>query len=250
MNENENMMSSSTLGIEVIFAPSLFSTRQIRVNCAVVVVDILRAGTTICAAFQEGVEKIIPVSSIEKAVWYKEKGYFITGERDGIKLEFADFGNSPLEFAKQNLKGKTLVITTTNGTRAIEMAQDNDQIAIGAFTNLGYLSDWLITQKRNIVILCAGWRETFSLEDSIFAGALTECLIQKGNSYSLHDSASAAQEFWRLAKSDLSSYLKKGSHYQRLVKLGAQGDLDYAVVLNSTKVVPVMENNYFKNILQ
>lgn len=245
------MLSSSTLGIEVIFAPSLFSTRQITGNSVIVVVDILRAGTTICAAFQEGADKIIPVSSVEKALWYKEKkGYLITGERDGIKLEIADFGNSPLEITRNDIKGKTLVITTTNGTRAIETAQGNGKIVIGAFTNLKYLADWLIVQKLNIVILCAGWKETFSLEDSIFAGALTEYLIQINNTYSLHDSASAAQEFWRLARGNLASYLKKGSHYQRLVKLGAQEDMDYAVVLNSTKVVPVMENNYFKNILK
>jgi 2-phosphosulfolactate phosphatase len=244
-------MSSTYLGIEVIFAPSLFSTRQIRGNSIVVVVDILRAGTTICAAFQEGADKIIPVSSIEKALWYKEKkGYLITGERDGIKLEIADFGNSPLEILRHDIKGKTLVITTTNGTRAIEIAQGNGQVVIGAFTNLQYVAEWLIVQKKNIMILCAGWRETFSLEDSIFAGALTEYLILKESSYSLHDSASAAQEFWRMARGNLASYLKKGSHYQRLVKLGAQEDLDYSVVLNSTKVVPVMENNYFKNILK
>jgi 2-phosphosulfolactate phosphatase len=248
--QNEFDMLLRELSIEVIFAPSLYSARLIRENYVVVVVDILRAGTTICAALQNGVEKIIPVSSIEKALIMKEKGYLVTGERDGKKLKFADFGNSPSELMSNDLSGKTLVITTTNGTRAIEIAHGAKVIAIGAFTNLNFIADWLSTLEKNIVILCAGWRETFSLEDSIFAGALTECLIQKTNHYILQDSAAAAQEFWRLAKPDLASYLKKSSHYQRLVKMGAQKDLDYAAVLNSTKVIPVMENNFFKNILK
>lgn len=243
-------MSSHSLSIEVIFAPSLYSSRQIRVNYVVVVVDILRAGTTICAALHAGAEKIIPVASIEKLIRLKEKGYLVTGERDGKKIKFADFGNSPIEIISNDVKGKTLVISTTNGTRAIETAHGADMIVIGAFTNLKYLTEWISKQEKNIVILCAGWRETFSLEDSIFAGALTECLCQRNNNYMLQDSAAAAQEFWMLARHDLGSYLKKSSHYQRLVKLGVQNDLDYAVVLNSTPVLPFMENNYFKNIYQ
>ncbi|MBM3436348.1 MAG: 2-phosphosulfolactate phosphatase [Bacteroidetes bacterium] len=241
-------MTTHSLSIEVIFAPSLYSSRQIRINYAVVVVDILRAGTTICAALHAGAEKIIPVATIEKAVLLKEKGFLVTGERDGKKLNFADFGNSPIELSNGQIKGQTVVISTTNGTRAVETAHGADVIVIGAFTNLKYLTEWLSSLDKNIVILCAGWRETFSLEDSIFAGALTESLIRRQDKYILHDSASAAQEFWLPARHDLSNYLKKSSHYQRLVSLGSQEDLDYAGVLNSTPVIPFYEDNFFKNI--
>jgi len=239
----------ASFSIEVIFSPSLYQFRQIKENFDVVVVDIFRAGTTICTAFQQGVEKIIPVGSVKDAMDYKQKGFLIAGERNGIKLEMADFGNSPTEMIIASIKGKTLVLTTTNGTRAIETATGANQIAIGAFTNLGYLSEWLLTLKRNLIILCAGWKETFSLEDSVFAGALIESLIQQPDRFHLFDSSFATLELWKSAIGDLASYLKNGSHYQRLVQLGAQVDLDYSLRINSTRVIPVFENNYLINIL-
>ena len=215
-----------------------------------VIVDIFRAGTTICTAFKQGVEKVIPVGSEVEAKIYKERGFLIAGEREGIKLEFADFGNSPYEMMSADLKGKTLVLSTTNGTKAIETATGANQIAIGAFTNLSYLSEWLLTLKRNIVILCSGWKETFSLEDTVFAGALIESLNQQPDRFILYDSSVAALELWKSAKRDLGSYLKNGSHYKRLVQLGAQKDLDLALIMNSTRVIPVCENNYLINILK
>lgn len=240
---------TTSSGIEVIFTPALYPYRQIKENFDVVVVDIFRAGTTICTAFQQGVEKIIPVGSVKDAMDYKQKGFLIAGERNGIKLEMADFGNSPTEMINAFVKGKTLVLTTTNGTKAIETASGANQIAIGAFTNLGYLSEWVLTLKRNLVILCAGWKETFSFEDTVFAGALIEYLIQQPGLYIVYDSSVAAIELWKSAKGDLDSYLKNGSHYNRLVRLGVQKDIDLALSMNSTRVIPVYENNYLINIL-
>jgi 2-phosphosulfolactate phosphatase len=243
-------VSQKTPGIEVVVSPLLYPARQIIENFDVVIVDIFRAGTTICTALSRGVEKIIPVASVEEALRFKEMGFLIAGERDGIKLEFADFGNSPAEMMNADLKDKTLVLTTTNGTRAIETASGANRIAIGTFTNLVYLSEWLFTLKRNIVILCSGWKETFSLEDTVFAGALIESLIPQSNRFILYDSSVAAFELWKSAKADLASYLKNGSHYQRLVQLGLQKDLDLSVRLDSTRVIPVYEKNYLKNILK
>jgi len=243
-------MAPDNLNIEVIFTPSLYSARQIKENCAVIIVDVLRAGTTICTAFNEGVERIIPVASVEEAVLMKQKGYLVAGERNGEKLDFADFGNSPSELMSRDIAGKTLVITTTNGTQAIEMAHGAEIIATGTFTNLAYIAEWLTSLDMNITILCAGWRNTFSLEDTIFAGALTERLVQPQNRYVLYDSTIASLELWQQAKSGLFVYLQKSSHYRRLVKLGFQKDLDYAADLNTTRVIPVMENNYFKNIIK
>jgi 2-phosphosulfolactate phosphatase len=241
---------TKTPGIEVIVSPLLYPARQIKENFDVVVVDIFRAGTTICTAFQQGVEKIIPVGSVDEAKSYKDRGFLIAGEREGIKLEIADFGNSPYEIMRADLKGKTLVLSTTNGTKAIETATGANQTAIGAFTNLGYLSEWILSLKRNIVILCSGWKETFSLEDTVFAGALIESLIQQPDCYALYDSSVAAIDLWKSAKPDLGSYLKNGSHYKRLVRLGEQKDIDLALTMNSARVIPVYENNYLINILK
>jgi 2-phosphosulfolactate phosphatase len=175
-------------------------------------------------------------------------GYIVTGERDGIKIKSADFGNSPVELGDQDFFGKTIVISTTNGTRAIELAGGSEVIAIGAFVNLQYLVHWLLELHKNIVIFCAGWKDTFSLEDSVFAGAVIENLIREQDRFALHDPALAALAIWKQVSNDPVSYLKNGSHYQRLLKLGAQGDLDFSLRINSIPVLPVMENNYFKNI--
>ncbi len=236
--------------IEVILTPSLYPFRQIKENFVVVVVDVFRAGTTICSAFAKGAVKIIPVGLIEEAAQWKEKGFILVGERDGIKLDIADYGNSPNEMSSAPLKGKTLVLTTTNGTRAIEMAKGASQIAIGTFTNLSFISEWILTLKRNVIILCSGWQETLSLEDTLFAGALTDLLMQGNRTSALTDSAYICLDLWNSVKVDFGAYLQRGAHYQRLLKLGALNDLDCALRLNSTRVVPVFENYYLINILK
>lgn len=243
-------MSASTLSIEVIVSPLLFPPRQTTENCVVVVVDVFRVGTTICAAFGQGLDKIIPVSTIEETKKYKDKGFPVAGERGGVKLDFADFGNSPFEISSADLKGKTLVVTSTNGTQAIELAKDAGQVVIGTFTNLSFIADWLLSLNRNIVIFCSGWQQSISLEDNVFAGALTDELIQRNNAFKLTDSAYAGIDIWNCVKTDVATYLQRGTHYQRLVKLGAQKDLDFAVKLNTTKVIPVLENYYLTNILK
>jgi 2-phosphosulfolactate phosphatase len=245
-----NLLSISTLSIEVIVSPLLFPFRQTKENCVVVVVDVFRVGTTICVAFGQGVDKIIPVSTIEETKSYKEKGFLVAGERGGIKLDFADFGNSPFEISSADLKGKTLVVTSTNGTQAIEMAKDTGQVAIGTFSNLSFITEWLLTLKRNVVIFCSGWQQSISLEDTLFAGALTDTLVQGNKSFEMTDSAYTSIDLWNCVKADVATYLQRGTHYQRLVKLGAQKDLDFAVKLNTTKVIPVYENYYLTNILK
>jgi 2-phosphosulfolactate phosphatase len=130
------------------------------------------------------------------------------------------------------------------------MARGASQIVIGTFTNLSFISEWILTLKRNVIILCSGWQETLSLEDTLFAGALTDLLVQGNKTSVLTDSAYACIDLWNAAKVDISTYLKRGAHYQRLVNLGAQNDLDFALRLNSTRVVPVFENYYLINILK
>jgi 2-phosphosulfolactate phosphatase len=239
-----------SLGIEVIHSPLLFTSRLITGNAAVVIVDIFRAGTTICAAFQNGAEKVIPVASLEKAQSFKEKGFLVAGERNGIRLEFADYGNSPVEMSHANLKGKTLVITSTNGTQSIEIAKSEGMVAIGAFSNLTYIAEWLLTLKKNIIIFCSGWQDSVSLEDSLFAGALTDTLLQGNRNLEMTDSAFLSIDLWNSVKTDIGAYIQRGSHYQRLVKLGMQNDLDFAMKIDSTKVIPLYENYYLTNIMK
>jgi 2-phosphosulfolactate phosphatase len=236
--------------IEVCFTPSLYNFRHTRENFIVVVVDILRAGTSMCAAFMNGIEKIYPLSDLDEAKKLKAKGYLLAGERDGLKIDFADFGNSPFEFENNQLSGKSLAYSTTNGTRTIEMAKSADMLVIGAFTNLKYLADWLTRQDKNILILCAGWKDTFSLEDAVFAGALVKKLTQQKDFGIAGDAVFAALKLWETAENNLLEFIQFGSHCERLKKIGAGDDIAYAIRMDTTPVVPVLKDEHLINIIK
>jgi 2-phosphosulfolactate phosphatase len=233
--------------VEVCFSPKLYEHRLTKDNFIVVIVDILRATTSICAAFDHGVEKIIPVAGIEKAREYKEKGYTVACERDGKVLDFADVGNSPSDFLKDSFRGNTIAYSTTNGTKAINLASDADEIVIGSFTNLTAISNWLTEQGKNVVILCAAWKGLFNLEDSLFAGALSEKLLDTGLFKTECDSVKAGMDLWSLAREDLAGYLSKSSHRNRLKHLVSNEDFQYTVTQDSNRVIPRLESNYLIN---
>ena len=201
------MTSLEPLSIEVCFSPKLYEFKLTKENFIVVIVDILRATTSICAAFDHGVEKIIPVGGVEQARLYKEKGYIVACERDGNVLDFADVGNSPSDFLDDHFKGQTIAYSTTNGTKAINLASDADEIVIGSFTNISALSDWLAEKGKNIVVLCAAWKNLFNLEDSLFAGALSEKIFGHRIFETHCDSVKASMDLWAIANKDLEGYL-------------------------------------------
>lgn len=242
------MTSGTQYTIEACFSPAMYEFKLTRENFIVVIVDILRATTSICAAFAHDVEKIIPVAGVEKAREFKSKGYIVACERDGKVLDFADVGNSPSDFLDDSFRGKTIVYSTTNGTKAINLAGDADGIVIGSFINLSALADWLTQQDRNIVILCAGWKNLFNLEDSIFAGALSDQLLNQGIFKTECDSVKASLDLWRLAKKDLTDYLSKSSHRNRLRHLVSDQDYTYTLTLDSTTVIPVYKSGSLLNI--
>ncbi|MDD5570678.1 MAG: 2-phosphosulfolactate phosphatase [Bacteroidales bacterium] len=230
--------------IEVSFTPLLFHLHK-KENSIVVIVDILRATTAICTAFANGVNHIIPVASIEEAKKYKKKGYLVAGERDGVVLDGADFGNSPFNFTKENVNDRIFVITTTNGTQAIEMARDCSKVAIGSFLNISSLCNWLAEKNENIIILCAGWKNRFNLEDTIFAGAMIENLLsnKKINLKLNCDSAMASLDLWNVAKKDLIGYVQKFAHRERLRKLGLDDVIEYCFTKDVTEIIPVLDGD-------
>jgi 2-phosphosulfolactate phosphatase len=231
--------------IEVCLSPALFPFKTTKDNLLVVVVDVLRATTAFCAAFDSGIEKIIPVSELEQLWDYKNQGFLTAAERDGKKVDFADFGNSPTDFLKHSFKGKQLAYSTTNGTQAVEMAKSYNDIALAAFTNLEALSKWVIKQEKNVLILCSGWKNTFSLEDTLCAGALAEVLELSGRFTLACDAASASLSLWASAKNSLPEAVKKANHYQRLHQLGQYNDLRYCFLLNSSTALPVWDGTGF-----
>jgi 2-phosphosulfolactate phosphatase len=227
--------------VAVCFSPKLFPDILTKGDFTVVLVDILRATTTICAAVGNGVEAIIPVASVEEARRLKAEGFLVASEKDGIKLDFADFGNSAFSFTRDRVGGKTLVYCTTNGTRALEIAKSAGSIVIGAFINISALTEWLADRQKNVVILCSGWKNKFCLEDTLFAGALSGKLLETGLFQSDCDAAHAAMDLWQLAEGDVLEYIEKAAHRHRLKKLGLDDVIPYSFELDQVTVVPVFD---------
>lgn len=235
--------------IEVCFTPSLFKHILTSDDYIVVVTDIFRATTSIVAAFYNGVKSIIPVAGHEQVREYKAKGFLVAAEQDGVVLDFADFGNSAFNFMTSEVKGKTIAYSTTNGTKAINMAAKSGTVAIGAFSNLTVLSQWLIKQNKNVVILCAGWKGKFNLEDSFFAGALVEKLTSNNDFEVICDSAYAALDIWNIGKDNPIQYLDKALHRHRLKKLNLDDVIPYSLTLDNAPAVPVLVGDEIINVL-
>jgi len=242
------MSETSPKTIEVCFSPALFAYKITRQSFIVVIIDVLRATTSFCSALDNGAKCIIPLASVDDARVYKEKGYLVAGERDGSKIDFADFGNSPSGFITPLIRDKPIAYTTTNGTQAIEIAKGSDAIVLAAFTNLRAITRWIANQNKNVVILCSGWKNTFSSEDAICAGALTLELMKSGSFRIYGDSAFSAYDLWNVAKIDLLGYVQKASHYQRLEKLGLSQQLPFCFEIDSSKAIPVWNGETIVNM--
>lgn len=233
--------------VEVCFTPELYRFYH-NPEAIVVIADILRATTAIVTAFENGADKIIPVASVEEAKKHKEQGYLLAAERDGVVLDFADFGNSPYNFTMDRVEGKTIAYSTTNGTNAIQMAGECYRVVIGAFINFSALAEWLLKQERDILIFCAGWKGKFNLEDSLFAGALSEKILDSSQFHSDCDSVYASMDMWTLAKPDIMTYIKKAAQRERLKKLGLDNVIEYCHTFDLTKKIPVLKDGFLVEI--
>ncbi len=229
--------------IELILSPELYSIRELQNNHASVAVDILRATSAICAAFSAGASEIVPLNSLEALEPFRKLGYVIAAERNGKKVDGALCGNSPTEYLTMNLVGKRLAYSTTNGTVSILKASESERLYVGAFANLSTLAQRLLADTiPDIVILCSGWKGTPSIEDTIFAGALIEKLMQSNSSFSLqNDAAMMALDLWGTAKSDLYAYCNKATHVARLRRLNYENDIRWALKPDTCPLVPTYD---------
>ena len=234
-------MEDKRTRIEVCYTPGEYNYFKDEFEI-VVVIDVLRATTAICVAFEYGIKSIIPVPTLEDALEYKKKGFLVGAERNGQIVEGFDFGNSPYSYMKDEFKGKDVVLTTTNGTKSIAAAKDADTLVIGALVNLDVLTTWLIKQNKNTLCLCSGWQDKFNLEDTICAGAISEALINTGKFTSIEDSSIAAKYLYLSAKDNYMGYLKSSSHRRRLRNLNLNEDIKYCLTPNKTKVIPILKD--------
>ena len=233
----------SRLKIDACFSPYLYPVYA-DTESIVVVIDVFRATSAICVAFHYGAEKIIPVATVEEALQYKQQGMLAGAERDAVKLEGFDFGNSPYDYMGSHVKDKTIALTTTNGTQAIEAARNAYKVVIGSFLNIDVLCDWLIKQNRSILLLCSGWKNKFNMEDSLFAGAVTQQIIDKSNDYRLGDSCLALKYLYQIGKERPTKFLNYSSHKERFAKLNLKKDIRFCLMPNSAPVVPVLEGKF------
>lgn len=223
--------------IEVCFSPALYPAYH-DPEAIVVVVDIFRATTTMAAAFSNGVRSIRPVATVEEAQAYKEKGWLVGAERNVRRCDFADFGNSPFDYTPEKVAGKEIVFTTTNGTKAITIAQSAYRVVTGAFINLQAVADYCVGHKRNVVVLCSGWQDKVNIEDTLFGGALVDLLVNTGLYEKGSDSAVIAQDMWITNKEDLLRYLAPTDHVARLKANHLDDSIPYCLTLSITDRVP------------
>src|ERR1700744_3410203 len=212
--------------LHVCLSPALIPLFEVE-DHIVVIIDIFRATSSICYGIENGAEAIIPVAEVEECLVYRdeETGYLLAAERNGEVVSGFDFGNSPFSYTKDKVAGKTIVLTTTNGTHALHLSRSAKKIITGAFINLTAVCNWLKQQNENILLVCAGWKNNFNLEDTLFAGAVVDQL--QGPNYRLDDAAIAANDLFQMAKNDIPGYLAKTSHSERLKELGIEDDIAF-----------------------
>lgn len=222
--------------IELSLTPALYQYRTITARHTTVAIDLLRATTAICAAFQAGCKAIIPLDTLDGISRYRELGYLIAAERNGSKVGDAEYGNSPTEYLKNDLTGVKLAYSTTNGTVSILRATDADKVLVGSFANIGALCDQLRKDDQDVVILCSGWKNDFCIEDTLVAGAIIERLAECASPWG--DAAHMAVEMWRQAKGNPYVYCQRCSHVARLRRLDAEADVEFAFRQDTCPVVP------------
>jgi 2-phosphosulfolactate phosphatase len=226
--------------LEVCLSPALLHLYDVK-NSIVVIIDVLRATSTICTALYNGAAKIIPVASVEECVNIgRQLGAITAGERDGKIAEGLLHGNSPFEYPRDFIENKTIVLTTTNGTKLLHMAKDAIQIITGSFPNISAVCDYLVAQNKNVILGCAAWKDRVNMEDTLFAGAVVSRI--KEHFHMNCDSALAAETLYHTAKDDVYGFMQGASHFQRLAKFGLEKDIQYCLTPDGANVLPLLKN--------
>jgi len=209
----------------------------------VVVIDALRATSTMIVAFENGCSAFIPVSTVEEArklaAERRDLDLLLGGERRALPVEGFHLGNSPRDYRPEKVKGKVVIMTTTNGTQALVGARGAADVFIGAFLNLSALSRRLIEAGRDILIACAGEKGFFCLEDTVCGGAVVDRLEKAGAPISKSDSAMAARVLYEYWEDDIYRMLVESEWGQYLESVGLAKDIRICAQIDSSRLVPV-----------
>lgn len=236
--------------IDVYFSPAQVDEMQLR-DKNVVVVDVLRASTTIATALSNGAREIIPVSSIESAV--KVSGNLFGdvvlrgGERNGKIITGFNLGNSPSEYTEEAVKGKSIIFCTTNGSSAMVKAKYAKRMAVAGFVNISLAVNYIREAGEDFSIVCAGKQQLFCVEDAVCAGMLVKTFVE-GSAIviELNDAAVAAQELYKTFGKNLLKMAKNCDHGKYLIEIGFESDLKTCVSVDSIPVLPLLIGNMIK----
>ena len=227
--------------LDICLSPELLHLYDLRGKVAVIV-DILRASSTIVTALGEGVTHVFPVATLAECTANGEQHSCLTAaERDGLPAAGFDLGNSPFGFLDVAfpVRGRALTISTTNGTAALRRSLAAGAVVVGSFLNLTAVADFARQQGRDVLVVCAGWKGQFCLEDTVFGGALAERLASDFDVRS-SDATLAALHLWEQGKADLSAYLLQSAHVRRLNSLEASKDFEFCLQIDSyAAVLPI-----------
>ena len=237
--------------IDVFFSVQAFQEEELRGKSAVII-DVLRASSSIVAAINAGAKKIIPVEDMSDAVkiarTMDQNDYLLCGEKDGTKIEGYDLGNSPLEYTPEVVMNKTLIFNTTNGTKAIKKAALANRIYIGTFLNQQSILNALAEHDDEVVLICSGWRGRLSLEDTMFAGSLLYKLCNGKLPEKTKDGAKVAFGLFEKFGDALEETIGKSDHAYRLRNLVPEEDIPFCCKVDEFDVLPGMKDGIITNL--
>jgi len=229
--------------LHTLLSPRLLDLYDVE-DSIVMIIDVFRATSTIATALYNGAEKVVPVADVQECIALGKKLNAITaGERDGKIIEGLQHGNSPAEYFRAFVEGKTLVLTTTNGTRLLHMALNKgaSEVITGSFPNLSAVCNHLVSARKNVILGCSAWKDRFNMEDTVFAGAVIHRIK---NHFTIHcDSSLMAEDMYCLHRDDLYGFIQKTTHWHRLASYGLEKDLEYCVTPDAANVLPIYRDS-------
>jgi len=213
---------------------------------AAVVIDTFRATTTMTTALQNGAACMIPVMHVKDALAIKaqDSDVLLGGERRTQKIDGFDFGNSPLEYTAQAVGGRRVVMSTTNGTKAVMAAKKAATIMLGCLNNASAVAEKLAKLQLDVTLLCAGTVGRLSMEDLLTAGMIIAHLQQICD-VTLCDTSITARDMYIMHQSDINGVLKNTAHYNTMLKNDLAGDIAFCMQTDICSTVPVFDGTGF-----
>ena len=210
----------------------------------VVVIDVFRATSAMCTALNSGIKEVIPVDTIDKAKTYLNRNnYLVAAERNGKIVSGFNLGNSPLEYIDNDkLKNRSLVMTTTNGTKSIEYVKGADSVILASFLNVNAVVKYILEQNKDIIIICSGWKDRVCLEDMLLAGMICDNLTTNKSILTTQDSVILVIELYKKSRKDMANFIRRSAYFKRM---NLKEDIEYCLQLNTMNIVPILCNESF-----